>query len=229
MSGGLPLPLRVLVKGASTVHSVRWSGDRPRTAFTFPRATEVAMYAAGVPAEVRATAMSAQGTKHALATWEDEIFSWSPDVVVLNYGRSESLPSRAFARRSRRVADHLVRLVERIQMVGSPLVLVMELAPPSASAGQQSPGLAARVTAMNAALADVVRRVDLPHVRLFPTNALLPPLTAAGDDGGPDAPEAHRAIGERLAEVIIEWAGEAGLVGTTDISVVGREIRAVPE
>ena len=49
------------------------------------------------------------------------------------------------------------------------------------------------------------------------------------DDSGPDAPEAHRAIGERLAEIIVEWAHEAGLVGTTDISVVGREIRAVPE
>ena len=195
------------------------------------------MYAAGVPAEVRATGLSAQGTKRALATWEEEAFSWSPDVVVLNYGRSESVsgflpqrldrrvPSGAFARRSRRVADHLVRLVERIQMVGSPLVLVMELAPPSASTSQQSPGMAARVTAMNAALADVVRRADLPHVRLFPTNALL----ADGDDSGPDAPEAHRAIGERLAEIIVEWAHEAGLVGTTDISVVGREIRAVPE
>ena len=55
MNDPLPLPLRVLVKGASTAHTVSWMGG-PRRDFAYARATEAALYAAGTPAEVRSTA-----------------------------------------------------------------------------------------------------------------------------------------------------------------------------
>lgn len=280
MSGPLPLPLRVLVKGASTVHTVSWMGG-PRSDFAYPRATEVALHAAGVPAEVRCTAMSSQRTKTGLATWEAEIFSWSPDVVVLNYGHFETIhlflpqrlerhvhhmgdrpgrirtpyrtvirkvwrllarlqqqldqrvPHTLFKRRPGRVTADLVRLVERTQMIGSPLVFVLELTPPGAPFRKWFPGIADRIDVMNVALAEVVRRSDLPNVRLFPTGAVLAPLTASGvevnPDGGHYTPEAHRMIGQELAQSIIEWAGQEGLIDSMDVSAQNRDIRALPE
>jgi len=90
MSGPLSSPLRVLVKGASTVHTVSYMGGS-RGDFAYPRATEVALYAAGVPAEVRCTAMASQLTRTALRTYPTETAGWSPDVVVLNYGHFETI------------------------------------------------------------------------------------------------------------------------------------------
>jgi len=280
MGGPLPLPLRVLVKGASTVHTVSWMGG-PRSDFAYSRATERALYAAGVPAEVRCTAVSSQRTKTGLKTWESEIFSWSPDVVVLNYGHFETIhlflpqrlerhvhsmadrpgrfrtpyrtitrkawrllarlqqrvdskvPANLFRHRPRRVAADLGRLIERTQMIGSPLVFVMELTPPGASFRKWFPGMADRMEVMNATMADVVRRADLPHVRFFPTNTVLEPLVAEGHDVNPDGghytPEAHRAIGERLAEEILDWASREGLTSTPDVAARDREIRALPD
>jgi hypothetical protein len=280
MSGPMPLPLRVLVKGASTVHTVSWMGG-PRSDFAYPRATERALYAAGVPAEVRCTAMSSQRTKTGLKTWEREMFSWSPDVVVLNYGHFETIhlflpqrlerhvhsmadrpgrirtPYRTIARkawrllarlqqqvdrrvdstmfghRPRRVTADLVRLIERTQMIGSPLVFVMELTPPGASFRKWFPGMAERMEVMNAALAEAVRRADRPNVRFFPTNTVLEPLVAAGHDVNPDGghytPEAHRAIGDSLAVHIIEWARQEGLAGTADVAALDRGMRALPD
>jgi len=280
MSGPLPLPLRVLVKGASTVHTVSYMGG-PRRDFAYPRATEAALYAAGVPAEVRCTAMASQRTMTALKNWEEETFSWSPDVVVLSYGHQETIhlflpqrmerhvhsmadrpglirtpyrtvlrklwrllarvqqqvdrrvPANLFTRRRRRVAADLFRLVERIQTIGSPLVLVMELTPPGAPFQKWFPGMAERMELMNGVLQDVVRRTDLPNVRYFATNTVLAPMIATGDevnpDGGHYTPEAHREIGATLAEEIAEFARQEGLISSTDVSALEREIRAVPD
>lgn len=279
MNDPLPLPLRVLVKGASTVHTVSWMGG-PRRDFAYPRATERALYAAGIPAEVRTTAMASQRTKTALKNWEGEVFSWSPDVVILNYGHFETihlflpqplerhahslrdrpgrirtpyrtalrkvwkvlallqqrldrtLPATMFRNRPRRVADDLVRLIERIQMIGSPLVLVMELTPPGPRFRSWFPGMAVRMELMNEALRDVVRRADRPNVRYFTTNTVLAPLMAAGEvtpDGGHYTPEAHRAIAERLAEEIRSFAEQEGLIGTESPTVPNHEIHALPD
>jgi hypothetical protein len=279
MSTALPRPLRVLVKGASTVHTVSWMG-KERGDFAYPRATEVALYAAGVPAEVRCTAVSSQRTKTGLKTWETDGAPWSPDVVVLNYGHFETihlfLPQRLerhvhsmatrpgrfranyrtalrklwmvlarlqaqldsrvdstmFKHRPRRVADRLVRFVERTQLSGSPLVVIVELTPPGERFWKWFPGMSERTGVMNEALADVVRRVDLPHVRYFPTNTILAPLMADGEvnpDGGHYTPEAHRMIGEHLAGMIAGWAHQEGLVATTDASAADRSLGALPE
>ena len=88
---GPPRPgLRVLVKGASTVHTVSWMGG-DRGDFAYPRATERALYAVGVPAEVRCTAMSSQRTRTGVANYPGEVAGWAPDVVVLNYGHFETI------------------------------------------------------------------------------------------------------------------------------------------
>lgn len=279
MNDPLPLPLRVLVKGASTAHTLSWMGG-PRRDFAYARATEAALYAAGTPAEVRSTAMASQRTKTALKTWESEVFSWSPDVVILNYGHFETvhqflpqplerhahsmaarpgpirtpyrfalrkvwkflariqqqldrrLPQTMFKHRPRRVANDLVRLIERIQMIGSPLVLVMELTRPGPPFQNWFPGMGARIEVMNEALKDVVRRADQPNVRHFPTNAVLAPLMAEGEvtpDGGHYTPDAHRAIAAALTEEILVWARQERLIGTEQSSARSRGADALPE
>ena len=279
MSEPLPLPLRVLVKGASTIHTVSYMGG-PRADFAYPRATEASMYAAGVPAEVRTTAMASQRTKTALKNWETEVFAWSPDVVVLNYGHFETvhlflpqplerhanslqsrpgpirsryrlvlrkfwkslariqrmldrvLPSTMFRHRPRRVADDLVRLIERIQMIGSPLVLVMELTPPGPPFRNWFPGMAERMEVMNAALKEAVTRAQRPNVRYFPVNEVLAPLMAVEEvvpDGGHYTPEAHRVIGAALAEEILAWAREEGLIDAHRAAAEQRQLSGHPD
>ncbi|MGH3411724.1 MAG: SGNH/GDSL hydrolase family protein [Marmoricola sp.] len=90
MTEPLPLPIRVLVEGASTVTWTSYMGG-PRTDMAFPRAAEAAMYRAGRPAEVRVNALASQPVRLAIRGWEAEIGTWSPDVVVLMYGHFESI------------------------------------------------------------------------------------------------------------------------------------------
>ena len=112
------LPVRVLVKGASTVVWTSWMGG-PRTDFAYPRVIEAELRAAGLPAEVRVEAWPSARTKDALKTWEQEVVPWSPDVVVLHYGHFETihllLPSwleryaNALSRRPGRLRDRYYR------------------------------------------------------------------------------------------------------------------------
>lgn len=85
-----PLPVRVLVKGASTVSWISWMGG-PRTDFAFPRAVEAALLAQGRPAEVRSTAILGQPTRKIFKTWEEDVLQWSPDVVIIVGGHYEVL------------------------------------------------------------------------------------------------------------------------------------------
>ena len=86
----LPLPLRVLVKGASTVNWTSYMGG-PRTDMAYPRVVEAALHTVGRPAVVRDTSYAAALTKAALSEWQSEVVPWSPDVVVLHYGQMECL------------------------------------------------------------------------------------------------------------------------------------------
>jgi hypothetical protein len=90
MSKPLPNPIRVLVKGASTVG---WLGvmNGPRTDFGFPRAMEEALLRDGRPAEVRTISVPSERTKTAVRRWEREMIGYSPDVVVLVYGHYETI------------------------------------------------------------------------------------------------------------------------------------------
>ena len=84
----LALPIRVLVKGASTVSWASGMGG-PRTDFTFPRAIEASLLGDGRPADVRTISVPSERTKSTLLHWEREILGFSPDVIVLVYGHYE--------------------------------------------------------------------------------------------------------------------------------------------
>jgi hypothetical protein len=86
----LPLPIRVLVKGASTVG---WMSPMsgPRSDLAFPRAMQAALVAAGHPTEMQTITIPSERTKTTLATWQAEIIGYSPDVIVLVYGHYETI------------------------------------------------------------------------------------------------------------------------------------------
>ncbi|HLY34123.1 MAG TPA: SGNH/GDSL hydrolase family protein [Jatrophihabitantaceae bacterium] len=89
-SAPLPLPVRVLVKGASTVGWTSFMGG-PRTDLGFPRVIEQSLLQSGRPAEVRTYSVPSERTKSTLRTWEYEMIGYSPDVVVLVYGHYETI------------------------------------------------------------------------------------------------------------------------------------------
>lgn len=84
------LPLRVLVKGASTALWTSFMGG-PRSDLTFPRVIEDELLAEGRPVEVRNTAVLGDRTIDGLRRWPEEAIAWSPDVVVMIYGHYETI------------------------------------------------------------------------------------------------------------------------------------------
>lgn len=86
-----PMPLRVLVKGASSTVVVEPPGG-PRTNQAFAWWLEVMLRAGGFEATVRNAGSEGQRVTRALCNWEDEVQRWAPDVVVLNYGQYECMP-----------------------------------------------------------------------------------------------------------------------------------------
>ncbi len=85
-----PTPLRVLVKGASTVNWTSWMGG-PRTDFTFPRVVEEVLLRHDQPCHVQTISMASEKTSWLLRTWQREVVQFSPDVIVLVYGHYESI------------------------------------------------------------------------------------------------------------------------------------------
>jgi hypothetical protein len=113
--------------------------------------------------------------------------------------------------RPRRVAADLEAYIGQVQTVGSPLVLLLELLPPTQKYRHWFPGMAARIEIMNEAIAATVQKVDLPHVRLFRVSPLVDQfcggdLDVATPDGSHFSPEMHRHIGTALAREIEAWA-----------------------
>jgi hypothetical protein len=90
MSSPLPNPIKILVKGASTVG---WLGEMggPRSDFGFPRAMEEALLQSGRPVELRCISVPSERTRTAVHRWEQEMIGYSPDVVVLVYGHYETV------------------------------------------------------------------------------------------------------------------------------------------
>lgn len=259
MPAPLPLPIRVLVKGASTVNWLSGMGG-PRTDFAFPRAIEAELLGAGRPVLLQTVSVASERTKSTLLHWEEQALGWSPDVVILVYGHYESIhlflpwwlerhanslkarPRRVTAlyrervlrpvwmflarlqakadtaldptiRKSRpkNVAADLERLIGHLHDVGSPLVIVFELLPPATRYRSWFPGMADRIAAMNESIAEMVRRVDDPNVRLFKTGEMVTKyadddIDVATPDGFHYSPHLHGAIGAELAREIMEWA-----------------------
>jgi lysophospholipase L1-like esterase len=90
MSSPLPNPIKILVKGASTVGWFSGMGG-PRSDFGFPRAMEEALLQAGRPVELRTITVPSERTRTAVQRWEHEMIGYSPDVVVLAYGHYETV------------------------------------------------------------------------------------------------------------------------------------------
>ena len=86
----LPIALRVLVNGASTVSWQSWM-EGPRSEMTFPRATEAALHARGRRAEVRNSAVLAARNHYMIGNWERDVVHWSPDVVIIVAGHAEAV------------------------------------------------------------------------------------------------------------------------------------------
>lgn len=83
-------PLRVLVKGSSSANWVSFMGGPP-TDYTYPRVIERDLLLAGRHAVVRNLAATSEPVRLGLKNWEQQVYPWSPDVVVLNYGLFESV------------------------------------------------------------------------------------------------------------------------------------------
>ncbi len=76
------LPLKVLFKGPSTlVWTSMMSG--PRSDMVFPRVMEAELLAGGRSVDVWNAARNGWLTRDLFATWEEEISSWSPDVIIM--------------------------------------------------------------------------------------------------------------------------------------------------
>jgi hypothetical protein len=126
--------------------------------------------------------------------------------------RLDSIVNPNFRRsRPRRVAADLERYISQVQKVGSPLVIVVEVVPPSKRYQHWFPGMTARMTVMNKTIADMVTRIDKPNVRYFRVKPILEEhcggnLEVAIPDGFHYSPEMHRLIGTALAQEIGKWA-----------------------
>lgn len=83
-------PLRVLVKGSSPANWVSFMGGAP-TDFTYPRVVERELLLTGRPVMVRNLAATSERVTTGIKNWERQVFAWSPDVVVLNYGLFEAV------------------------------------------------------------------------------------------------------------------------------------------
>lgn len=90
MPDSRPLPIRVLIKGASLMHAI---SERPqqREHAVFGRVLEESLLDSGHAVDVWTAAVASQPLAHAFATWEREIKAWAPDVVVLSYGYYEAM------------------------------------------------------------------------------------------------------------------------------------------
>lgn len=84
------LPLRVLVKGPSTVVWTSMMGG-PRTDLAFPRVMEQELLTGGRAVEVRNTGTLGWPTRDLFTTWDEDIVAWSPDIAILAVGHYESL------------------------------------------------------------------------------------------------------------------------------------------
>lgn len=84
------LPVRMLVKGASTVNWTSYMGG-PRQDLAFPRVAEQRLLADGRRSVVTTASMPSEEAGSILSTWQREVLGFSPDVIVLVYGHYETL------------------------------------------------------------------------------------------------------------------------------------------
>lgn len=257
MSTPMPLPLRVLVKGPSTI---LWSSmmSGPRTDMAFPRVMEQELLLRGRAAEVRNVGVLGWPTRDLFATWDEDIVAWSPDIVILAVGHYESLhiilprwlergantvnrrsgllrhlfyrrllrvtargvlylqraidrPSIRLKRRMRRVIADTAAYIKMSSQVGTPLILLMEIHPPSPIKRDWFGGWTDRIRALNHDLRELAADPGRPNVRFVEVTDLMKQFEPGDSehlwaDGIHFAPDFHRAIGAKFAGIAEEWA-----------------------
>jgi hypothetical protein len=112
---------------------------------------------------------------------------------------------------TRRLLADLERYITQVQLVGSPMVILMEINRATERRLNWFPGVNARSDIVNQAIAEMVARIDKPHIRYFKVMELVDKhfdgdIETAISDGFHFSPEMHRVIGAALAHEIGEWA-----------------------
>ncbi len=253
----MPLPLRVLVKGPSTV---LWTSmmSGPRTDMAFPRVIEQELLAKGRAAEVRNAGVLGWPTRDLFKTWDEDIVAWSPDIVILAVGHYETLhiinprwlergantvnrrsgrlrhlyyrrflrvvargvlivqkaidrPGIRLKRRMRRAVADTAAYIKMTSQVGTPLILLMEIHPPSAAKRDWFGGWTDRIRTLNDGLRNLAAGADRDNVMFVEVTDLMMQF----DPGTPEqlwadgihfSPAFHRAIGEKFAHIANEWS-----------------------
>ena len=90
MAAPVPLPVRVLVKGPSTVNWLMPMGG-PRSDLGFPRVIEDELAKRGRPSHVLSNGAASEQAKNLLTTWQTEVLNFSPDVIVILDGQWEAV------------------------------------------------------------------------------------------------------------------------------------------
>ena len=121
------------------------------------------------------------------------------------------LGARVLRRRLNGVATHLEAYFQLVQQVGSPMVYVLELLPPSGSKGRWFPGMTARIEYMNTRLRRLIDDYDHPNLRFVEVSQTASRLAGNRlEDVTPDgfhySPALHRELGIELAKAIDVWA-----------------------
>jgi lysophospholipase L1-like esterase len=114
-------------------------------------------------------------------------------------------------RRHRRVAAEVREVIRHSRTACAPLVLVPTIHQPGAPWRRWFPGAGARMRTMNETLTALVRDIGDPDVRIFPLAELVDGLAVDGGEPSPDGghftPAVHQAVGQAMAEAILEWMG----------------------
>jgi lysophospholipase L1-like esterase len=110
----------------------------------------------------------------------------------------------------RRFRKALLRLLTQSRLDGRPLVLVLDIEAPGEVLHHFLPGIDKRHRVYQQLLEDVVAEFDDPEVRLVRVTEVLAEHGGASPDGMHYTADGHRAIGERLAQEVVEWLSERG-------------------
>lgn len=108
-----------------------------------------------------------------------------------------------------RFGGHLARLIRLARAEMAPLVLILDIDEPGELLQHFLPGLSERREVYQRTLEQVVREADDPDVRLVRVSEVTKALGPRSmPDGMHYTAEAHRAIGERLADDVMSWLRE---------------------
>jgi hypothetical protein len=125
---------------------------------------------------------------------------------------------KRLVRRRERTMLRMEQLIKKIDTVQQPLMLVPEFLPIGGRWLPAFPGLQPRSDDHGAALEALIKKIDKPNVRFFPTLKVvaaldLEPGEEYTPDGGHYSPKVHRAVGEAYAAEILAWAADQPHLG----------------